>query len=61
MYEDYLKIAQEVRPTEDGIRVCHAIEDLVDMLLRKDRIIRTLEKELSELRTESEWGQWLNG
>ncbi len=55
MYEHYLKIAQEVRPTEDGIRVCHAIEDLVDMLLRKDRIIRTLEKELSELRTESEW------
>ena len=55
MYEHYLKIAQEVRPKEDGIRVCHAIEDLVDMLLRKDRIIRTLEKELSDLRTESEW------
>ena len=54
MYENYQKIAQEMPPTEYGEKACKAIEDLVDTLIRRDRVIRTLEKELSELRTESE-------
>ncbi len=48
MYEDYLKIAQEMPPMEYGIKAADAIEELVLKLQQRQRFITKLEDKLFE-------------
>lgn len=48
MYEDYLKIAQGMPPTEYGIKAADAIEELVFRLEQRQRFIKKLEDKLFE-------------